>query len=128
MEKHHFKQAKIWLEGATIVAELSEYESEKYAVAVAMTIHAILKANDALTFKFLGITAKRHDNARLLFEDLIKKDIIRQEYAGHTQTIQDAITNKTKAEYRGAFFSKHDFEEMKRKAEKFLKMVEEIVK
>jgi len=97
MEKSHFEQAKLWLES-----------KDKYAVAVSMAIHSIIKANDALTFKFMNITAKRHDDARRLFEDLIKK-------------------NFAKAEYRGAFFSKNDFEDMERKAEKFLKVAEEIV-
>ena len=92
-----------------------------------MTIHAIIKANDALTFKFMNITAKRHDDARRLFEDLIKKNFVKAEYANYKDIIQDAVTNKAKAEYRGAFFSKNDFDDMKRKAEKFLRMAEEII-
>lgn len=44
------------------------------------------------------------------------------------QIIQDAINNKAKAEYRGGFFSKSDFESMKRDAEKFLKMAGEVFK
>ena len=100
---------------------------DKYVVAIAMAIHSIIKANDALTFKFMNITAKRHDDARRLFEDLIKKNFVKAEYANYKNIIQDAITNKAKAEYRGAFFSKNDFEDMKKKAEKFLKMAGEII-
>ncbi len=127
MEKSHFEQAKLWLEGANYIANLSLEGKDKYAVAVSMAIHSIIKANDALTFKFMNITAKRHDDARRLFEDLIKKNFVKAEYANYKNIIQDAITNKAKAEYRGAFFSKNDFEDMKKKAEKFLKMAEEIV-
>ena len=89
-----------------------------------MAIHAIIKANDALTFRYLNTTARKHDDARRLFEDLIKKNIIKQEYAPYAQIIQDAINNKAKAEYRGSYFSKKDFQEMERKAERFIKMVE----
>lgn len=49
-------------------------------------------------------------------------------YANYSNIIQDAINEKAKAEYRGAFFSKSDFEEMERKAEKFIKMAGEIIK
>ena len=126
MEKIHFEQAKLWLEGAKFIAH-SFQGKDKYAVAIAMAIHAIIKSNDALTFKFMNITAKRHDDARRLFEDLVKKNFVRSEYSNYKQIIQDAISNKAKAEYRGAFFSKNDFEEMERKAEKFIKMVGEVI-
>lgn len=127
MEKSHFEQAKLWLEGAKYIADYSSESKDKYVVAVAMCIHAIIKANDALTFKFMNTTARRHDDARRLFEDLIKKNFVKAKYANYKQIIQDAINNKAKAEYREAFFSKNDFERMKRGAEKFLKMVEDII-
>jgi hypothetical protein len=41
---------------------------------------------------------------------------VNPEYASYKQIIQDANTNKEKAEYRGGFFSKKDFETLKRKA------------
>ena len=127
MEKNHFEQAKLWLEGAEYVANHESETKDKYNVAVAMAIHSIIKANDALTYKFMNITAKRHDDARRLFEDLIKKNFVKSEYSNYKQIIQDAISNKAKAEYRAAFFSRNDFESMKRKADKFIKMVEEII-
>lgn len=127
MEKNHFEQAKLWLEASKYIANYSSEGKEKYTVAVSMTIHSIIKANDALTFKFMNITARRHDDARRLFEDLIKKNFVKAEYANYKQIIQDAINDKAKADYRGAFFSKNDFEAMKRKAEKFIKMAEEII-
>lgn len=127
MEKHHFEQAKLWLEGAKYIGDYNSEDRDKYAVAVAMAIHSIIKANDSLTFKFMNTTARRHDDARRLFEDLIKKNFIKTKHANYSQIIQEAINNKAKAEYRVSFFSKNDFEDMKRKAEKFLKMSEEII-
>ncbi len=127
MEKSHFEQAKLWLEGAKYIADYNSEDRDKYAVAVAMAIHAIIKANDALTFKFMNTTARRHDDARRLFEDLVKRNFIKTKHANYNQIIQEAINNKSKAEYRVSFFSKNDFEDMKRKAEKFLKMAEEII-
>lgn len=127
MEKTHFEQAKLWLEGASYIANLNIESNAKYAVAIAMAVHSIIKANDALTFKFLDTTARRHDDARRLFEDLTKKNFIKSEYSNYKNIIQDAINNKAKAEYRGAYFSKADFEDIKRKAEKFLKMAEAVI-
>lgn len=127
MEKSHFEQANLWLEGAKYISDYDSEGKDKYVVAVAMAIHAIIKANDALTFKFTGNTARRHDDARRLFEDLIKKNFVKAKYSNYKQIIQEAINNKAKAEYRAAFFSKNDFESMKRKAEKFLRMAEEII-
>ena len=128
MEKSHFEQAKFWLEGAQYVANLSSEDKNKYSVGVAMAVHAIIKANDSLTFKFMNVTAKRHDDARRLFEDLVKRNFVKAEYSSYKEIIQDAISNKAKAEYRGAFFSKNDFEQMQRKAEKFMKMAGEIIR
>jgi len=127
MEKNHFEQAKLWLEGAKYIANHNSETRDKYTVAIAMIIHAIIKANDALTFKFMNITARRHDDARRLFEDLIKKNFIKAEYSNYKYIIQNAIEDKARADYRSGFFSKNDFETMKIKAEKFIKMVEEII-
>lgn len=126
MEKIHFEQAQVWLAGAGHVAEC-EGSNQKYNVAVAMTIHAIIKANDALTIKFLNMTSRRHDDAARFFEDLIKKNFVKPEYAKYKEIIQEAIHMKAKAEYRLSFFSKNDFDTLRRKAEKFLNMVESTI-
>lgn len=127
MEKSHFEQAKLWLEGAKYLQNFPSEGNQKYAVAVAIAIHVIIKANDALSLKFLNITARRHDDARRLFEDLIKNNFLKSELAQYKYIIQEAISNKAKAEYRGAFFSKREAEEMIRKAEKFIRMAGEII-
>lgn len=121
MEKIHFDQSILWLDAARYVSAQSN--SQKYAVAIALLVHAIIKANDALTYKFLNTTARRHDDARRLFEDLVKKNVIPSDCARYKQTIQDAIDNKTKAEYRGGYFSKNDFDSLLRKAELFIEFV-----
>lgn len=127
MEKIHFEQAKIWYAAAQYIAE-KDAVNEKYAVAIAMIVHTIMKANDALTTRFLNKTAKKHDEARTLFEELIKNRKIDPKYAEYKDIIQEAIIKKAKAEYKGQTFSKNEFEQTKRKAEKFLKMTAEILK
>ena len=126
MEKRHFEQGRIWLKAAISVAGEGE-SKERHAVAIAMLVHSIIKANDALTLKYLNTTARRHEDARRLFEDLIRRNVIKSEYSSYGDIIQQAITNKAKAEYRGGFFSKADFEDMRRKTEKFLALVEKTI-
>jgi len=123
MEETHLQQAKLWLIAAEHISNLES--KEKHTVSVALSIHSIIKANDALTYKFLKTTAKRHDDARRLFEDLITNNFIKPEYSNYKQIIQDAINNKAKAEYKGGFFSKKDSEIMIRKAQKFINMVKQ---
>ena len=127
MEKIHYSQAQFWLKAAKNTLEDSSNSNEKYAVGVAQAIHAIIKANDALTFKYLNQVAQRHDEARKLFEELIKRNFIKSEYSSYKEIIQEAITQKARAEYRAVYFSKNDAETIIRKAEKFLKMVGEII-
>ena len=125
MEKIHFEQSKVWLAAADYVTAIEN--TQKYAVAVSMLVHAIIKANDALIFKFTGTIPKRHDDARRLFEDLIKKNFIPSDYTKLKQTIQDAIDNKTKAEYRGGYFSKSDYDSLARKAKNFIDSAGKII-
>lgn len=126
MEKLHFEQARIWLAAAQHTME-TRTEQQRFAVAYAMVVHAIIKANDALTLRFFRRTARQHTEARPLFEDLVKQRHIGAQYAPYKQIIQDAIEGKAHAEYRGAFVSKGDYESLARKAEKFLKMVGEVL-
>lgn len=127
MERSHCSQARLWLECAKYMADREEETRNKYSVGVAMAVHAIIKANDALTFKFMNVTARRHDDARRLFEDMVKKHFVKANHANYKHIIQEAINNKAKAEYRGGFFSKKDFQEMLKKAERFVRMAEELV-
>lgn len=127
MEKDHFEQSKIWLKAAILITEKENANKNTYSVGIAMLVHSVIKANDALTFKFLKTTAKRHDDARRLFEDLIKGNFLSSEKAKYKNIIQEAINNKAKSEYRINYFSKNDFEDMKRKTEKFVEMVSEYV-
>jgi|SRR3989344_5701043 len=128
MEKSHFEQAKCWLVGAKHIASLEKNNSDTYSVAVAMLIHAILKANDTLTQKFLEKTPQKHDDARKFFDEMIKKGLISATYSQYSQTIQEAVEDKRDAEYKITYFSKSDYEDLERKAEKFIKMVEGIIK
>jgi hypothetical protein len=95
-------------------------------VVVAQAIHSIIRANDAMTFKFLGKRALRHDDASLLFLKLIQLNKIPSKFSGlRPSIIVPAIQLKSKADYKGVEMSKSDAEKWVKKAEKFLKSANE---
>lgn len=123
------KEAESWLESAKHLLNLESKDAEKYTVIVAQSIHAIIRANDALTIKFLNRRAMRHDEAPQLFLELVRLNKIPAEYADlRTSVLSPAIQTKSKADYKGLSSSKADAERWVRMAEKFMKSTKECLK
>lgn len=120
------KEAEFWLQSASELLDSKNLDREKYTVVVAQAIHSIIRANDAMTLKFLGKRALRHDDAPLLFLKLIQLNKIHSKFSGlRTSIITPAIQLKSKADYKGVEMSKSDAEKWVRKAEKFLNSAKE---
>lgn len=60
------EEADAWYESAIATFE-SDRGRERFTVAVAQAIHALIRANDALTTKYLGKRSTRHEEASVLF-------------------------------------------------------------
>jgi hypothetical protein len=120
----HLEQAKLWLSAAKHVFGLQVETRNKYTVASALAIHAVIKANDSLTTRFLGRVARRHEDAPALFLELVRRNYLPSEEARHRDTLAEAIREKSAADYHAEFFSKWDAEGLIRKVEKFVEMVE----
>ncbi|MEW5760367.1 MAG: hypothetical protein AB1779_06345 [Candidatus Thermoplasmatota archaeon] len=117
------KEAEFWLESAKDLLIKEASSGEKYTVIVAQAIHSIIRANDALTLKFLGKTGVRHDDAPELFLELVRTNKIPAKYADLRKKILiPAVKTKSIADYRGLKVSKADAENWVRLAEKFLDM------
>ncbi|MEW6069553.1 MAG: hypothetical protein AB1485_02965 [Candidatus Thermoplasmatota archaeon] len=115
------KEAEFWLESAKNLLKKEIPEKEKYTVVVAQAIHSIIRANDALTQKFLGKTAIKHDEAPELFLELVRTNKIPAKYADLRKTVLiPAIKTKSKANYKGLEVSKAGAENWLGLAEKFL--------
>lgn len=120
------KEAGFWLQSANKLLNSKNPDREKYTVVVAQTIHSIIRANDAMTLKFLGKRAPRHDDAPLLFLKLIQLNKIPSKFSGlRSSIIVPAIQLKSKADYKGVEMSKSNAEKWVRKAEKFLNSAKE---
>ncbi|RLG20350.1 hypothetical protein DRN67_00150 [Candidatus Micrarchaeota archaeon] len=70
--KKALDEAKEWLATAEL-ALVHCRKSGPAAVACAEAIHAIIRANDALTMRLLNRKATRHDDMPFLFLELIRQ-------------------------------------------------------
>lgn len=123
------KEAEAWLESANHLLKLERLGDERYTVMVAQAIHSIIRANDALTIKFLGKRALRHDDAPKLFLELVRENKIQAQYANLRKSVLfPAIQLKSKADYKGIITSKRDATNWISKAERFLRSVKECLK
>lgn len=118
-------EAKVWLESAKTAFDSKTLEREKYTVVVAQAIHSIIRANDALTMRFLDKQAMRHDEAQNLFIDLVRLNKIPSKFSGLRSIIIAAVQLKSKADYRGIDVSKNEAEKWVKNAEKFLNSAKE---
>lgn len=122
-------EAKFWLESAKQLFTSEFTLPEKYTVVIAQCVHSIIRANDALTIKFLGRRAIKHKEAISLFLDLIKFNKIPSRFADLRKTVlQPAIEIKSRADYKGLIAGKSDAERWIKLAEKFLSCVKECLK
>lgn len=118
----HLEQAELWLKAAKHIFKLPTETKNKYTVASALAIHAAIKANDALTTRFLGRVPRRHEEAPALFLELIKRNHIPAEEARHRDVLSEAVSRKSAADYFAEFFSKRDAGDLLKKVGEFIKM------
>jgi len=121
MEKRALKEAECWLISAENTLELTKYE-ERFTVASAQAIHAVIRANDALTQKYLRRVSERHERAIALFQDLIRQNKILQEEAKMVDILVRAVHRKSNFDYKGGAASRSDAEKWIYDAKKFLVM------
>jgi len=120
------EEAQIWYESAKTVMS-SSGSRERYTVAVAQSIHALIKANDALTMKYLGRRSTRHEDAAVLFGDLIRQHKIDSKFADQRKLLTRAMAEKSDYEYKGTEVSKATASRRLRDVERFLDIVRGIL-
>jgi len=67
-------------------------------VCCALAIHAIIRANDAVTLKFLRLKATRHDDAPAMFAKLLEQGKITGENKRFLRLLQRAAIDKSGAD------------------------------
>ncbi len=97
-------EAEAWLVSAKDKLASAEIDESSAIVCCAQAIHAIIRANDALTLKYLGIKSTRHDDASNLFSKLLKTHLP-QEDKRFLRLLERAMEDKSGADYGKASFS-----------------------
>ncbi len=99
----------------------------RYTTAVAMTIHAMIRANDALTSRYLGRRSTRHEEASRLFGELLKQNKIPAKYAGLRNILMRAVSEKSEYDYKGTEVGSRVAKRWVREARRFIDAVKEIL-
>jgi len=120
------EEADAWYESAVATFK-SGRGREKFTVAVAQAIHALIKANDALTTKYLGKRSTRHEEAAALFGDLIKSNKIDPKFSELRRLLSRAVAEKSDFDYKGVDVSQATAARWLREIEGFLRAVHKIL-
>ncbi len=121
------EEAEAWLDAAKFTAENAARGAERYTVAAAHAVHALIRANDALTFRFLRKRSTRHEDAAGLFGDLAMQNKIDPKYAGLRTLLVRAAAEKSDFDYKGAAAGKEVAGRWIRETEKFIEMLKDIL-
>lgn len=121
------KEAEEWLKAAEATFKDAEKEDVLANVACAQAIHAIIRANDALTLNFLKKKSTRHDDAPFLFLELIKHNKIEKQGEHFKHLLMKAMREKSGADYGKSSFSAGYAKNLLEEAREFIAMVKKHV-
>ncbi len=103
-------EAEEWMRSAKEKLPRAVSEDRAAAVCCAQAIHAIIRANDAITLKMEDKTVTRHEDASNLFSKLLKRNKLPEEDQRFVKLLQETTTRKSGAEYGKENF---DYEQAK---------------
>lgn len=121
------KEADGWLVSAKESLKGAEKDTEVANVCCAEAIHAIIRANDALSMKFFGMKATRHDDAAIIFVKLIKQGKLPKGAETFKDIVASAMRDKSGADYGKGSFSREDALWYLTQAESFIAMAKDAV-
>ena len=121
-------EAEEWLVSAKDKLALSESDEGAANVCCALAIHAIIRANDAISLKFLHIKATRHDDASAMFSKALQQGKLGSENARFLRLLQKAMSDKSGADYGKKAFHYDDARKYVEDAEEFVSVVKGVVK
>ena len=96
-------------------------------VCCSQAIHAIIRANDALSLKFLAHKPTRHDDAAIVFAKLVKQGKLTDKAGQFKNLIANAMRDKSGADYGKMSFSYGEVKEYVEQAENFISVVKDVL-
>lgn len=121
------REAEGWLASAMHSLASAEGGEAMPNVCCAQAIHAIIRANDALSLKFLGHKATRHDDAAIMFMKIAGEGKLPGDAAGFRGLVADAMRDKSGADYGKCSFSCEDASRYVERTEDFIGTVKEVL-
>jgi len=121
-------EAEEWLVSAKDKLALSEGDEGAASVCCALAIHAIIRANDAISLKFLRVKATRHDDASAMFSNALQQGKLGSENRRFLRLLQQAMSDKSGADYGKKAFHYDDAKKYVEEAEEFVSVVKGAVK
>lgn len=101
-------EAEEWLASARDKLALAESGEGAANVCCALAIHAIIRANDALSLRFLRAKGTRHDDAPAMFSKALQQGKLKSENRRFLRLLQKAMSDKSGADYGKKAFSRAD--------------------
>ncbi len=123
-----FHKAENWLYSAKQGLEQAGEDEASANVCCAQAIHALIRANDALSMKFLGHKPTRHDDAAITFAKLVRERKLPEGSEHFRSLIADAMRDKSGADYGKTSFSHGNAEAYVKQTERFVAMVKDVLK
>jgi uncharacterized protein (UPF0332 family) len=114
------REAEEWLVSAKGKLEAAESGHSAANVCCALAVHAIIRANDALSLKFLLIKATRHDDAPMMFSKLLQQNKLGSENLRFLRLLHKAMADKSGADYGKKAFGYEDAKKYVDEAEEFV--------
>ena len=122
------KEAEEWLVSAKDKLIVAKEDEEVSNVCCALAIHAIIRANDALTLHHLGKKATRHDDVVTIFDNLMREGKISKSHVAFKSLLAKTMRDKSGADYGKQAFTLEEAEEYVEKAEEFINAVKAALK
>lgn len=116
-----------WLASARQSLIDAEGDEARSNVCCAEAIHAIIRANDALSLKFLGHKSTRHDDAAVVFMKIAREGKLPEGAVEFKGLIADAMRDKSGADYGKCSFSYEAARKYAERAEHFIVMVKDVL-
>jgi len=121
-------EAESWLASAKDKLALAEDDESAANVCCALSVHAIIRANDALTLRLMKVKGTRHDDAPALFAKMLQQGKLSHENARFLRLIQKAMSDKSGADYGKKVFAYGEAKRYSEDAEEFVMCVKRIVR
>ena len=114
------EEAESWLDAAKFTLANSSKGRVRFTVVIPQSIHALIKANDALTVRLLNRRSTRHEDAAVLFAMLVKQNKIESKYANLRDLLTRASATKSDYDYKGVEAGQDEARKWIREVEKFI--------